>query len=74
VAMLGLEPGELVAQRLVVGLPVLRTRVLRPRLHRAPGRSRYSASPVKKRVGHSSVLLTPGYIGVFSGGRFRSIR
>jgi hypothetical protein len=27
---------------------------------------------VKKRVGHSSVLFWPGYIGVFSGGRFRS--
>jgi len=28
---------------------------------------------VKKRVGTSSVLLAPAYIGVFSGGRFRSM-
>ena len=37
---------------------------LRPRRRRAP-RRRLDQPPVKARVGHSSVLLAPAYIGVF---------
>ena len=66
------EARELGRERVVVRPPV---RIRRRAISRSSGTrpSRYSGSPVKKRVGTSSVLFAPGYIGAFSGGRLRSI-
>ena len=57
---------QFAAQRVVVGLPVACRRARATSAASGAWPSRYSGSPVKKRVGHSSVLFAPGYIGVLS--------